>query len=84
MFPAFDPAWVLRHHVWRADWAQPVITRHYSAQIPPQDGPAPGLFLCSMAQIYPEDRGTNYAVREGRKLAARLLALRDSATGQSG
>jgi protoporphyrinogen oxidase len=83
MFPAFDHAWVLRHHVWRAEWAQPVITRHYSAQIPPQDGPAPGLFLCSMAQIYPEDRGTNYAVREGRNLAARLLAhSADSGYGQ--
>ena len=21
--------------------------------------------ICSMAQIYPEDRGTNYAIREG-------------------
>ena len=85
MFPAFDRAWVLRHHVWRADWAQPVITRNYSAQIPPEEGPAPGLFLCSMAQIYPEDRGTNYAVRAGRRIAARVLAesaaLRDTATG---
>jgi hypothetical protein len=23
-----------------------------------------------MAQIYPEDRGTNYAIREGREVAA--------------
>ncbi|UYV36880.1 NAD(P)/FAD-dependent oxidoreductase [Rhodobacteraceae bacterium D3-12] len=73
MFPAFSPDWIKRHHVWRARWAQPVVERHYSAMIPPQDGPAPGLFLCSMAQIYPEDRGTNYAVRAGRALAARLL-----------
>lgn len=74
MFPAFDPAWVLRHHVWRADWAQPIIARHHSALIPLEDGPAPGLYLCSMAQIYPEDRGTNYAVRAGRALARRLIA----------
>ena len=73
MFPAFRPDWLLRQHVWRADWAQPVITRHYSAQIPPRDGPAPGLYLCSMAQIYPEDRGTNYAVRSGRALARHLI-----------
>jgi hypothetical protein len=23
-----------------------------------------------MAQVYPEDRGTNYAIREGRRVAA--------------
>jgi hypothetical protein len=40
--------------------------------IPAQDGPLPGFHLCSMAQIYPEDRGTNYAIREGRKLGMRL------------
>lgn len=74
MFPAFDPTWVQRHHTWRAAWAQPVIERQYSALIPPEDGPAPGLYLCSMAQIYPEDRGTNYAVRAGRRLAARLVS----------
>ena len=78
MFPAFRPEWVQRHHVWRARWAQPIVECHYSALIPPAEGPLPGLYLCSMAQIYPEDRGTNYAVREGRKLAARLM--QDDAT----
>lgn len=73
MFPAFSADWVRGHHVWRAMWAQPIVTRHYSARIPPAEGPAPGLHLCSMAQVYPEDRGTNYAVREGRALAARLM-----------
>ena len=74
MFPAFDPAWIRAHHVWKARWAQPVVGLHYSRLIPPVQGPRPGLFLCSMAQIYPEDRGTNYAIREGRRLARRLLA----------
>ncbi len=74
MFPAFQPSWIRRHHVWRAPWAQPLVEQHYSSLIPPEDGPLPGLYLCSMAQIYPEDRGTNYAIRQGRKLAARLLS----------
>lgn len=73
MFPDFRRDWVRAHHVWRARWAQPVVSKHYSARIPSADGPRPGLHVCSMAQIYPEDRGTNYAVREGRKMAARLL-----------
>ena len=73
MFPAFRPEWVCRHHVWRARWAQPVVERGYSALIPPAEGPLPGLFPASMAQVYPEDRGTNHAVREGRRVAARVL-----------
>lgn len=72
MFPAFDPGTIRRHHLWRARWAQPVVGRHYSRLIPPEDGPVPGFHLCSMAQIYPEDRGTNYAIRAGRRLGARL------------
>lgn len=76
MFPAFQRDWVQRFHVWRAPWAQPVVERHYSTLIPPLQGLLPGLYLASMAQIYPEDRGTNHAVREGRRIAA---LLRDGA-----
>lgn len=73
MFPSFRHSWVIRHHVWRARYAQPVVVRHYSSLIPSVETPLPGLFLSTMAQVYPEDRGTNYAVREGRR-AARLMA----------
>ncbi|MBB5193237.1 protoporphyrinogen oxidase [Silvimonas terrae] len=76
MFPAFSRDWIIRHHVWKARWSQPVVEKHYSRLIPAEQGPVAGLTLASMAQIYPEDRGTNYAIREGRKtgraLAARL------------
>jgi len=75
MFPKLDASWILARHVWRARWSQPVVGRHYSRLIPPQDGPRPGLHLCSMAQIYPEDRGTNYAIREGRQIGRRLAGL---------
>lgn len=74
MFPDFKKDWVLGHHVWKSRWSQPVVERNYSAMIPAEDGPRPGFHLCSMAQIYPEDRGTNYAIREGRKLGQRLVA----------
>lgn len=40
--------------------------------IPSTDTPIPGLYLSTMAQVYPEDRGTNYAIREGRQLGRRL------------
>lgn len=73
MFPALTRQSIIRHHLWRARWSQPVVQRRYGAMIPAEDGPRPGFHLCSMAQIYPEDRGTNYAVRNGRALARRLL-----------
>lgn len=74
MFPAFDRRWLLDWHVWQARYAQPIVEKGYSRLIPGSESPIHGLFLASMAQIYPEDRGTNYAVREGRAVAA--LALR--------
>lgn len=72
MFPDFDETWIKACNVWRARWSQPVVEKDYSSLIPDEDGPMPGFHICSMAQIYPEDRGTNYAIREGRKIGARL------------
>lgn len=43
--------------------AQPVVDVGYRARIPPLATPVPGLVLANTAQIWPEDRGTNYAVR---------------------
>lgn len=73
MFPEFSEEWIRGHHVWKARWSQPVVETHYSTLIPDEDGPLPGFHLCSMAQIYPEDRGTNYAIRSGRAMAERLM-----------
>ena len=72
MFPEFEREWVVDTYVWRAEYSQPLVSRHYSTIIPEEDTPYPGLHLCSMAQIYPEDRGTNYAIEKGRAIGARL------------
>jgi protoporphyrinogen oxidase len=80
MFPAFDPAWVRGHHVWRARWSQPIVVKHYSRLIPEAQTPIVGLHLCTMAQVYPEDRGTNYAIREGRRAGAAVV----TALGRAG
>lgn len=74
LFPQFDQAWLRGHHVWRARWAQPVVTPGYANLIPAHRTPLPGAWMATMAQIYPEDRGTNYAIREGRKVAGLMLA----------
>ena len=75
MFPKLERSWIRRHHVWKARWSQPVVEKGYSKLIPPAAGPLPGFHLCSMAQIYPEDRGTNYAVREGRRIGRHVAGL---------
>ena len=74
MFPDFDRSWVHDYHVWSARYSQPVIVRNYARLIPDMRAPIDGLFIASMAQVYPEDRGTNYAIRDGRKVARALLA----------
>lgn len=75
MFPDFDKSWIHKHHLWRARWSQPVVEKYYSSLIPNEDGPVDGMHLCSMAQIYPEDRGTNYAIKKGREIGKRVAKI---------
>jgi len=75
MFPAFDRRWVMNHHVWRARYAQPIVGKHYSRLIPDTETPIAGLYLSTMAQVYPEDRGTNYAIRDGRRVGRDVAAV---------
>ncbi|MFG3017907.1 NAD(P)/FAD-dependent oxidoreductase [Streptomyces sp. NPDC048254] len=82
MFPGFERSWVQRYHVWRAEHAQPVITPHYTRTMPEVESRVQGLYLAGMAQVFPEDRGTNYAVRDGRR-AGRLIADRLSAAASA-
>ena len=74
MFPDFNKDWVLDYHVWKEAYSQPLVTKHYSKIIPDFKTPLNGVYINTMAQIYPEDRGTNYAVREGKLMAERFLS----------
>ena len=67
--PRFDLSWVEESHVFREEWAQPIVTTDYLRQIPDHRTPVPGLYLANTTQIYPEDRGMNYSVRLGRQIA---------------
>ncbi|MFH1186875.1 MAG: FAD-dependent oxidoreductase [Candidatus Levyibacteriota bacterium] len=53
----------------KAPFAQPVMPINYSKQIPPFKTPFKKVFLANMEQIYPWDRGTNYAVLLGERIA---------------
>jgi hypothetical protein len=54
--------------------AQPIVTVGYRAKIPAMQTPRRGLVLANTTQIFPEDRGTNYAVREGVQAAEAMLS----------
>jgi protoporphyrinogen oxidase len=75
MFPEFNGDWIKGCHLWRARWSQPVVERRYSSLLPAEDTPFKGLHVCTMAQVYPEDRGTNYAIREGRRIGIKLATI---------
>jgi protoporphyrinogen oxidase len=70
--PRFNPDWIRKTWLFRTAYAQPVPLVNHSRNIPPIQTPIPGLYFASMSQVYPWDRGTNFAVEIGRR-AARLI-----------
>ena len=73
MFPNFSTDWVTDKFLWKEPYSQPLMVKHYSEILPGLDTPIANLHLATMAQVYPEDRGTNHAVREGRAAGRGLL-----------
>ncbi|MCH7587043.1 MAG: NAD(P)/FAD-dependent oxidoreductase [Chloroflexi bacterium] len=72
--PAFKPDWVRKSWLFRTPYAQPVPPLNHSASIPDLKTPIAGLWFASMSQVYPWDRGTNFAVGIGRRAARRMVA----------
>ncbi|MBK6793284.1 MAG: NAD(P)/FAD-dependent oxidoreductase [Anaerolineales bacterium] len=70
--PEFKRDWVKKIWVHKTNYAQPVPLVGHSKNIPAIQTPIEGLYFASMSQVYPWDRGTNFAVEIGRK-AARLM-----------
>jgi len=71
--PDFDPSWVKKSWLYRTKYAQPVPELNHSTRIPPIQTPIPGLYFASMSQVYPWDRGTNFAVEIGRRAAGMMV-----------
>lgn len=72
IYPAFDRASIVEEHLFKLRDAQHVVEPGYPERKPDYQTPISGLYLANFAQIFPEDRGTNYAVREGRQIAQLL------------
>jgi protoporphyrinogen oxidase len=71
--PAFSPDWVRDSWMSRTAYAQPVPPLNHSEAIPSMKTPIPGLWFASMSQVYPWDRGTNFAVAIAREAAQAML-----------
>ena len=69
MFPNWDESKIKRVYINRTSYSQPVVVQQYSKILPEIDTPVENLYLASMAQIYPEDRGQKYSVRLGKQVA---------------
>jgi protoporphyrinogen oxidase len=72
--PGFDPAWVTESWLFKAPYAQPIVTPDYPRRLPPHETPLAGVYLANMAHVYPQDRGQNYSLRLGERMARRILA----------
>lgn len=66
--PAFRPDWILESWLFKDRFGQPVFDVDYSQRIPPHETGVQGLYLANTSQIYPEDRGVNFALRLGETI----------------
>lgn len=69
----FDSSWVRKVWLNKEMYAQPVVPVNHSLNIPSFKTPLDGLYWISMSQVYPWDRGTNFAVELGRKVVVSIL-----------
>ncbi len=71
--PEFSSDWVNERWVFKAPYAQPIIRMNYSQNKPDHRTPVEGLYLETMTQIYPEDRGQSYSIRMGEDVAKMVV-----------
>ena len=69
IFPNFKESSIINSYLWKSDYAQPIITKRYKEIMPKPITPINNFYFCTMSQVYPEDRGTNYAIKHGRDIA---------------
>jgi protoporphyrinogen oxidase len=64
---------ILSVNVFKVPFAQPIVSVNYSQKILPFETPIEGVYLANMQQVYPWDRGTNFAVEMGKKVVQTMV-----------
>jgi protoporphyrinogen oxidase len=72
-FPMFDPAQVTYIRTTKLPHAQHVVTTQYKEIRPEVQTPLPHVYLSNFSQIFPEDRGVNFAIQAGESAAKAIL-----------
>jgi protoporphyrinogen oxidase len=70
--PAFEREWIQESWMFKAPYAQPIVTTEYRQHIPPLYTPLKNLWVASMFQVYPHDRGQNYSFELADRLVREL------------
>lgn len=60
---------IIDYQLFKVPFAQPIIPINYSKIIPSFKTPLKNVYLANIQQVYPWDRGTNYAIEIGEKIA---------------
>ena len=69
VFPDFDASAITDKKLYKFKNAQHIVDDGYSDRIPAYESVVPHTYLANFSQIYPDDRGLNYAIMEGKKIA---------------
>ncbi|HJP40286.1 MAG TPA: NAD(P)/FAD-dependent oxidoreductase [Dehalococcoidia bacterium] len=71
--PRFDRSWIKDSWFFKDPGGQPVITTNYTESIPEHETGIDGLYMANTTQVYPEDRGQNYSLRLGERVAQLMM-----------
>lgn len=73
IFPQFDQKKIHELHSFAFANAQHIVELNYEKRMPSKKTPLKNVYLSNFSQIYPEDRGTNFAVRDGEAISKQIL-----------
>lgn len=73
MFPNFDRSQITDRALFKFKNAQHIVDLGYKNKIPAYQTPLKNVYLSNFSQIYPEDRGLNFAIRDGEKIARMIM-----------
>lgn len=71
IFPKFSEKEIIEKHIFKFKYAQHIVGKNYKKQIT-RYKQSEKIIHVNFAQIYPEDRGINYAVREGERVVRKI------------
>jgi len=73
VFPKFNRDWVEEIMLWKDPYSQAVVSVGYHKMMPAMTTSVKGLYLSTMAQIFPEDRQMSNGVKFARQAAGMVI-----------